>query len=110
MSGHMKPMEELRPRRAPSRTISFTNMKRPSKMFSVISEVPSLIEASPMASGNRSSVDITLMPLPVFFTTEVLHYKKLATENQPDHGGDTRTMQEINSAWEWYRRSFRGLL
>ena len=39
---------------APSRTISFTNMNRPSKMFSVISEAPSLTAASPIAIGSRS--------------------------------------------------------
>ena len=30
------------------------NMNRPSKMFSVISEVPSLTAASPIAIGSRS--------------------------------------------------------
>ena len=39
---------------APSRTISFTNMNRPSKMFSVISEAPSLTAARPIAIGSRS--------------------------------------------------------
>ena len=39
---------------APSRIISLANMNRPSKMFSVIREAPSLTAASPIAIGSRS--------------------------------------------------------
>ena len=39
---------------APSRIISLANMNRPSKMFSVISDAPSLTAASPIAIGSRS--------------------------------------------------------
>ena len=30
-------------------------------------------------------------------------YRKLARENHPDHGGDLRTMQEINRQWAEYQ-------
>ena len=33
-------------------------------------------------------------------------YKKLALQHHPDHGGDTRTMQEINAEWASYQANY----
>ena len=31
------------------------------------------------------------------------HYKNLANLHHPDHGGDTRTMQDINTEWAYFQ-------